>query len=429
MRIDRPRLREWTPVLLVWSCLLLLPFARLVELPVALMGLWVLAHWRRYLAPLRRPGATRDYSLAFALVWVPALLSLPDAYDLGNTLRSTAGYLRFYLAGLFVLQALTDGTARQRFLRLSAWLLLFWLADALIQAAVGVDLFGHPYPEDRLNGLFGDNLKFGPILAMLAPLLLIQARRHWPPTVRIGVWAVLLLVLLLAGSRAGWVMFAVVVGGYLLYLRSTGLRPSRRWLALAAALLLVTGTTGYQVSERFAARWDQTLELLEPDRAAIDWALSFRLDIWQTALAMIRAHPVNGVGARNFRHAYADFARPDDRFLHYNSGIGALHAHQLLLDAAAETGLIGLAGMFGLLGWLGRCWWRAGPLQRERALPYALAVLAALFPFNSHYALFSSLFAQLLWWTIALYLAALTAPEDRPASDPDWRRNPHDPSE
>jgi hypothetical protein len=39
-------------------------------------------------------------------------------------------------------------------------------------------------------------------------------------------------------------------------------------------------------------------------------------------------------------------------------------------------------------------------------LPYALCLLAAYFPFNTHMAIYSAFWSQIVWWLIALYCAA-----------------------
>ena len=42
-------------------------------------------------------------------------------------------------------------------------------------------------------------------------------------------------------------------------------------------------------------------------------------------------------------------------------------------------------------------------------LPYGLCLLVAYFPFNSHMAIYSSFWSQIVWWLIALYCAAYGA--------------------
>ena len=52
-------------------------------------------------------------------------------------------------------------------------------------------------------------------------------------------------------------------------------------------------------------------------------------------------------------------------------------------------------------------------LARDTALPFGLALVAAYWPLNSHLALYSAHWSQLLWWLLGLYCAALGS---RPAA-------------
>jgi len=56
-------------------------------------------------------------------------------------------YPRIYFAGLYLIWMLREDLARQRLLKLSAWLLLFWVADDLIQSTVGYNLFDYAIPS------------------------------------------------------------------------------------------------------------------------------------------------------------------------------------------------------------------------------------------------------------------------------------------
>ena len=63
--------------------------------------------------------------------------------------------------------------------------------------------------------------------------------------------------------------------------------------------------------------------------------------MWRTAVNMIRAHPVIGVGVNTFVLNYSHY-KPADDYLH------AVYAHNNVLQMAAELGLLGVAA-FGFL--------------------------------------------------------------------------------
>jgi O-antigen ligase len=423
--MNREAVREWGPVLLVWSCLVVLPFGRGVELPVLIMtilGIRLIvqkgreAYWE---------GPSRIFTIAFLCVWIPAVLSMPDAYVFERTLSVVLTYLRLYLSGLFIVHALSTPLAQRRFLRLSAWVVLFWVADGLFQAVFGFDVFGFPDQADRLNGIFNRHVKLGLALAMVSPWLLEYGRRSWPLAVQALMWLALVGVMLLAGSRAGWIMFGVVVLAYLALSWSRTRRLPWRLMTAGVVMVAAVGVAAYHMSPRFEGRVDRSLEVLKGTRKAVDASMSGRVDIWTTALKMVEHHPINGVGARNFRYAYPDYAAKNDQFVqeagpnndHYvdaDTETGPTHSHQLLLEMSSETGLIGLAGILFMMWWLARQWFRVAADRKDIVVPAAFSVLAMLFPLNSHWAIFSSFFSQLLFWAIAVYCAALGAAQRAP---------------
>lgn len=392
------------PVLLVWAVLALLPLGRTAELPVlagAIWGLWLL--WRQGADLWALPGVRLALAL-FACYWLPALASAFGSVEPGKTWPHAIGLLRFAPFAVFVAATLREPAQWQWLLRASAILIAIWVLDAWLQAVTGSSL-GGPMDSDRLSGIFGaDNLKLGGVLAALSPLLLIYAERRFGLTGVFVCGLALAGVILLAGARAAWLVYLLVLAGWWLRPMAGGLlRASAVLLALAVAGAAL-GLAAYQLSPEFAERMDRTLHLANGNSRDVDHALAGRLPIWRTAAAMAHANPVNGVGVRGFRHAYAEHADRDDPWLDQG---GAMHPHQLLLELASETGLIGLIAWFlaGLI--MLRAFLRADPEQRSLAWPPLLALAAMCFPFNTHYAFYSSWWGLFFWWLVALAVACL----------------------
>jgi O-antigen ligase len=383
---------------------LLLPFSRSAELPVlagALIGVAAL---------LRRQwpkGLVRPVIVAMALYTLAALISTIDAVHPGQSWETALASTRLglYVFGVAALARVAlgsnpDPASMPRAPALiAAGGIALWTTDALVQALTGWSL-GGPAEADRLSGIFGaDDLKLGPLLGALAPLLL------WPlldgPRWRLALaWLAALIVVLLAGARAGWVSYALVT--VLLIWRIADASP-RRFLAMAAAGAVLAGAVAvaaYQGSERFAARVDRTLAVGGGD---LGRALAGRDWIWSTAVAMAGEHPVNGVGVRGFRHAYAAHSGAGDPWVDPETGTGAAHAHQLILELMTETGTIGLL----LWAWGALLLWRTArrlPASGHVQAPFAsLAVL--LFPLNTHLAFYSTFMGLVLAWLLALCAA------------------------
>src|SRR3546814_17273140 len=76
---------------------------------------------------------------------------------------------------------------------------------------------------------------------------------------------------------------------------------------------------------------ERTSQALTADEAGLDDALSGRGRIWGAALCMAREHPINGVGARNFRDAFPACDPEPEEVPAWGSG-PAFHAHQIVLE-------------------------------------------------------------------------------------------------
>jgi O-antigen ligase len=391
--------------LLVLSVLVLLPLGRSAELPLAIaaiVGLVLLARGR-----LRLDDAgVRLVLVLFACYWLPAFLSGFAAVEPGKTWATVATTLRFLPFALFAGWALRDTSRWPALVAAAAAVAGLWALDAWVQMATGYSL-GGAAEKERVSGIFGaGNLKLGPVLATLSPFVLLAARARFGRRGLVVAFLLLAVPILLAGSRAAWLSYALV--GVLLAWHET--RDPRRFLGTCIALVLCVGAIAafaWHDSVRFGARIERSLRALQGTEAAVDEASAGRLRIWRTAVAMSAAHPLTGVGARGFRYAYPDYARADDRFVDRASDTGASHAHQIVLEVLSETGMLGLLCWIAGTWFALRAWWRADAVARARAFAPALALVAMCFPLNTHLAFYSAWWGLLFWWLLALYCAAL----------------------
>ena len=394
---------------LIFSCFLLFSFKRSVELPLLIMAIGGGALLYQYGRTFFQEPAVRLFTLLFACIWLPMLLSVPDSYDVKKSGSTALVFIRFYLSSLFIIWALSKPDQVSLLFKLLAGLTAFWVVDALFQATTGHNFLGYAQIPSRLNGIFGERqLRLGNALPVLAPFLILALRKK--TALMLLATAVSGAVVILAGSRGGWVSFGLVC--IWLIFSETQRRGVPLWKAgVVAALIGLVGTFAAFENPGAKQRLDQTLLLFSGDEAKIDQALSLRWTLWKNAFAMIGAHPVNGVGVRAFRYAYPEFAQPDDPFLSMNEAsgrpTGAFYSHQILLEVTTETGLIGLAGLglFYLL--LVRSWRLASQERRIQSLPFAMGLLAWIFPFNTHPSFYTAQWSVLIWLMIALLCASL----------------------
>lgn len=402
---------EWASWLAV-AFIALLPFSRLSEIPLSIFAI--------ALALLARSGDNRKMirsSAVFILplflcYWIPMVLSSVDSMDPQKSWVHSLAALRFLAAALAMSVLLSDPSARERVLRWTAYLLLFWALDGFVQLYFGSDLFGIAMHPDRLNALFVKKYQFyGPTLAMLSPLVLEHARRQWPPWAWALCFTLILGAVMIAGMRAGWLTMAIVLGTYLVLLLKRENRELRGTIFAVPVLLMIVVGVSYFSSPLFQQRLHVTQAFTLGKEAALDESSMERIPIFRAAMKMYSRHPVNGVGVRAFPVAYLQYAEPDDVLVRKSGGkSGATHAHNLVLEVMSDTGTIGLFGLLLALVF----WWkhraRTTPIERNDAFPFALAVLLVLFPFNSHFAIYGTYTSSLIWFLMGLWAAALRKP-------------------
>jgi O-antigen ligase len=368
-------------------------------------------------------------SVLFLSYWLPEAVSAIGAENAARSATEAAKDLRYlpflWLAGM----AVSTPSSRAATLQGIGAIALAWAVDAVAAALLGASpvrmafsalgaatgLGGGCAPTlaGCPSGLFERPDMLGLVLASLAPFALHLGARRAGTAGWLLVAVLLLVAIVLSGSRAAWVGYALVLlvaGGHQLGWRR--IVP----LMLAGALALVgLAALNPAVGERVAL----TAEVLEGDSDGLDAALSGRLRIWQAAACMAWRNPVNGVGVRGFRDAW-DACDPEPEVV-AAWGLGpALHAHQLVLEVLSETGLFGLAlwGLGAAIAW--RAWRFADAAARERARPAMLALAVTVFPFNTHLAFYSTFWGGVTLLLVALYAGALLArdPAGAPARAP-----------
>jgi O-antigen ligase len=207
----------------------------------------------------------------------------------------------------------------------------------------------------RAYSTFGQPNPFAGYLELSLPLLLAVAGswlghddlhpRRGGITRGLGLVSVValpfgLVALVLTQSRGGWVGASVglvvvvwLTGGWL------------RWAAtvVVAMLVMVVLVTpvGSRVTDRIAGG-----EISFRDDVQVtttNFAARERLAHWRAGIAMTRSHPILGVGAGNFSRNFRDDT-PTWRFR-----VSRGHAHNAYIQAAAQTGFLGLTSYLALL--------------------------------------------------------------------------------
>ncbi len=417
-----PDAGRWTPIWVI-VFVALWPTPGLAETVLSLGALF--AGYR--LIHSRFRGGTRLLSgpawaltsVLFLAYWLPQMFSAFDAVDVPLALRKSATDLRYLPFMWLCAIAVANPARRRKTFNGLAIIAGLWTLDALAQVALGASpLFlgldqlkllisdhGLCTPQevegvDRLSGVLGPcNLKFGQTLASLSPFLLFWVGRRGALAWLLAAAAVG-VVIVLAGSRASWITYGLIV-----LLSGWRLLGGRRMLAVLALGVVCAGALVY-VSPQARERVDRTALAFGQGGQGVNAALSGRSQIWGAALCMIREHPVNGVGARGFREAYPACDPTPDQAPAWGDG-PAFHAHQIVLEILAETGFLGLLLWLAGAAQAWRAWRYSSPAAREQARPAMVALAVTVFPFNTHLAFYSSFWGGLTLMLAALYAGAL----------------------
>lgn len=140
---------------------------------------------------------------------------------------------------------------------------------------------------------------------------------------------------------------------------------------LLATIAIVLLLFGYKLWVKVTGVESNMAEYSNRVGSVTDGNSAARLLLWKSAVASIREHPFLGLGFNQFRYQSRDIA--------IRNGIPPvkhnLHAHSLILDLAANTGLLG-AGAF--LCWL-LAWGRELVRQGSRAVQCLIPFLVTFF--------------------------------------------------
>ena len=360
----------------------------------------------------------KRFGLVFLCIWIPMILSLPDAVNFQESFRKVLSFAAYYLMGVAVIYLLTNEARRRYLINGIGVLLVIWCLDAVWQSYAGSNLLGFPY-ETQLSGVFYPKVRLGLILAILSPFYFEFIRQH----AKKYSWLALLLipyiyVIILSGNKSSWVMLVISVLLYIIYLSLSGslsrLKKSHVIIALVICFtgIILLSNVSKIIPENKAIwiedRMHSMVSLLSGDIDNAGASFQHRIMIWEGAIRVARDHWINGVGPRGFRYIVDDYIVSDGKFYISEVARGSTHPHQILLEILTETGIIGVIGylLFCIL-----ILKEAMKLIRGKnydALPWIFPVIIAVFPINMYKAFYGHYTATLIWVLIALSFTSKT---------------------
>jgi len=333
--------------------------------PVLGLGIWALVRWRRREPwprtiidwPLLAWCAASTWAGAFSVnprvswhgaweAWIGALI----LWLLVDALRR--GWGQPLWRAIYLIASVVCLLAAIEFV---AWYLGVALLPQFQQGWFSIGGLTHPVPPTihRLGMALVNITALSAFIALLIPPALCMALSARKRSARWGMLLWLVAaggVMLVSSSRGGFLALGVSLPFVLV--GSFGSPGVRRWwsrfssgrmrILLAGALVIVL-TAAVVLGFMLATRLD-----LAGHRAGD----VVRLDLWRSAVAMIRDHPLTGVGTAAYGTALRTYRDPLLARDHI------VTAHNLYLNTGAEAGLPGLIAGAWLLVALAWAWWK-----------------------------------------------------------------------
>ncbi len=274
-------------------------------------------------------------------------------------------------------------------LRLAIWTLLivgiFLGTLSVIQFALGTytnDYGGYALAtlsnisgqtnDYRIGGPTGDPNYYAQMMLVLVPMALDRLWSERQAVLRIlAAWAlgVCTLTVLLTYSRGGFIALMVVIIASLV----TFYRGQIRYvLAVAVVGLLVINVLPSQFKDRISTL-AQILPGFTNTTGSVDSSIRGRTSEMIVAVQMFADHPLLGVGVGNYPPLYQKYAQKLG--MEFRSEIR--QAHDLYLEVASETGLLGLFSFLLMLWGISKSIWDAQRSLAKKGLTSLSHMVAA----------------------------------------------------
>ena len=403
-------LKEYWPCILILLTIIGFVGKALYNYPMGVMAVIGLYRVTLSSKDIWNDQVQKTFIIVFLCLWLPLLVSFPDAVNQSRAAQTVFPYLRFLFAGLFIIQELSKDKTRFKFIVYAVFIIVtLWCVDAAIQFFIGYDLFGYPYVVFHgITGMFYPKNTIAHICSILSALCFLVIYQNTPKYKWLWLTLIpLFFVILISGRRAAWIMLALSSFGFFiyLYLCSDNKKSILKMTGIITLIISIVLGSTIVLHKPTNDRFKVTLGLFSNNYETINIATAERLPLWETAFTVFKFNPINGVGPRGYRYIYQYYLSSDDIVSNQT------HPHLLSLEIMTETGVIGLLGYIILFYLLIK-----NALNRKRLkieFPFLLPVLVAIFPLNAHMAFYGSIWSTMIWWLMAVYFSNIRLNEQQ----------------
>lgn len=365
-----------------------------------------------------RSALTRDWAwtrsgwlrIGMAL-WLWMMIDSAFALDTSLSYQQSLFWWRFLVFAAALEWWVMDESCMRRVLIVATIVLVAVAVDTWAQYITGTDLLGHPPANAfRLTGPFDDPRVGSWIMRLMFPVVLGGFTWHlWKRNAHAAGILLSILVMTLGGaiviSGERMTMGLTVLGlGLAAVLHKGHIRGVILYgLGLLLAGGLILAVTNQEIVDRYVNQTSETMETLPSSPYG---------QIWRNALHMISKRPITGVGMKNFRVACDN---PDLGLPAKDEYRCATHPHNLYLEWAVGSGLIGLALFIALVAaWARRI---TPPAWKGTAGPWlygpAIGVFLILWPLGPTGSFFSNWYGGAFYLSLGWALAAVRLSQQR----------------
>ncbi len=211
------------------------------------------------------------------------------------------------------------------------------------------------------KGIYGPII-YGNLSVLLAVFSLIFAltnrNKFW---VGINLLAAVLamLAVIYSGSRNAWLaaIISLIILPFLIGARTTFWRVSSGYMAIVAVAAMMIISTPYSITSRFGVAADEFKSYFHHDFSAgnekiYTTSVGVRLEMWRSALIIIKNNPLLGVGPGNMGLAMNELVEKGyaPQAVYRNpAGIRGIHVHNAYFEVMGTQGIVGLSVLLLML--------------------------------------------------------------------------------
>ncbi|MFW9625927.1 MAG: O-antigen ligase family protein [Sulfurospirillum sp.] len=279
---------------------------------------------------------------------------------------------------LAIRSTITTKEQIEKFFMFQAYMVLFVTFNSVMQAVVGINMFGVHIDSSRVTDLVTERRTIGHILpiylGLFGAMLAIPSKNVKQYLLFACALIGLLVTLPLTGTRGPLIILAIFLPVI------AWLSPYRKIAFTSLGGLLVVVAMIVLNNPVLQQRVMSLKNPFEDQKHA-------RISIWLTAFEQFKDNPIKGVGFHNFR--YREFEYYDASFESYEivpeKGMIVTHPHSPWMDILSEQGLIGIAFAISFLFVVARTVYSMGSLVMIGSMGvwYAFSLLNSTFTLSS----------------------------------------------